>query len=721
MTASIRVAIADTFWDRLFDLPKQQQKKVRTFVTKFRQDPQSSSINYESLKQACEKNYRSVRIDQTYRCIVLAPEKGNVYCLLWVDHHDDAYDWARRTRVAVNPNSGLLQIYETEVIDAPSERANTEWEVVKKPAPKPVSAETPMPSGPLFDLDDEQLLGIGVPEELLSMVKGFDTVLELDSKNKTLPTEVYEALALYADGCTWKEIWAEYGANTKEQIDTKDIEAAIERDGSKRRFHVVESDEELQTILAGALEKWRVYLHPSQRKLVENQWNGPVRVLGGAGTGKTVVAMHRTVWLVRNRLVPDKKVLFLTYNTNLAADIKHNLSKITTPDELDRVEVINVDAWVSRYLKSRRYTSRIVMESDLYDLWKDVLDAAESPSGKSLPDSFYKEEWNRVILPKRVDSRDAYLRVSRAGRGVALTRPQRAAIWDVFDEMRSAMQHKGWRTYQDAAHDAGDLVTDDDRPQPYGHIVVDETQDMGQEALTLIRKLVPEGENDLFLVGDGHQRIYRRNAVMSHCGISITGRGRKLKINYRTTEQIKRFAVSILEGIEIDNLDGEPDRAIDYKSLTTGLEPVLSGFDSEQAEVAWIAEQIVKICPEPEDHSRCCVVVRTKALRDKYSRLLRSAGLETVALEQRADNQSVPGVRLATMHRVKGLEFGHVFLAGMSRTAVPNTMSIRNSKDPVEKSDNDIRERALVHVAATRAIEHLFISWYGDGCEYFGV
>ena len=295
----------------------------------------------------------------------------------------------------------------------------------------------------------------------------------------------------------------EYGANAKEQIDTKDIEAAIERDGSKRRFHVVESDEELQTILAGALEKWRVYLHPSQRKLVENQWNGPVRVLGGAGTGKTVVAMHRTVWLVRNRLVPDKKVLFLTYNTNLAADIKHNLSKITTPDELDRVEVINVDAWVSRYLKSRRYTSRIVMESDLDDLWKDVLDAAESPSGKSLPDSFYKEEWNRVILPKRVDSRDAYLRVSRAGRGVALTRPQRAAIWDVFDEMRSAMQHKGWRTYQDAAHDAGDLVTDDDRPQPYGHIVVDETQDMGQEALTLIRKLVPKGRMIYFWLATG--------------------------------------------------------------------------------------------------------------------------------------------------------------------------------------------------------------------------
>ena len=719
MTTSVRVAIADTFWDRLFDLPKQQQKKIRAFVTKFRQDPKSSGINYELIKQAREKNYRSVRIDQAYRCIVLAPEEGNIYCLLWVDHHDDAYDWARRTHVAVNRKSGFLQIYETEVIELPKDNGETEWKTERKTdrVPEEISAL----SGPLLDLDDEQLLGIGVPDELLSMVKNLGTVLDLESKSRTLPTEVYEALALYADGCTWKEIWVEYGASPKEEIDTSDIEAAIERDGSKRRFHVVESDEELQTILAGTLEKWRVYLHPSQRKLVENEWNGPVRVLGGAGTGKTVVAMHRAVWLVRNRLAAGKKVLFLTYNTNLAADINHNLSKICMPEELEKIEVINVDAWVSRYLKSRRYTSRIVMESDLDDLWRDVLDAAESPPGKSLPESFYTEEWNRIILPKRVDSRDAYLRVSRAGRGVALTRPQRAAIWDVFDEMRSAMRHKGWRTYQDAAHDAGDLVANDSQSLPYGHIVVDETQDMGQEALTLIRKLIPEEKNDLFLVGDGHQRIYRRNAVMSHCGISITGRGRKLKINYRTTEQIKRFAVSVLEGIEIDNLDGEPDTAVGYKSLTTGLEPALSGFDSEQAEVDWIADKVLEICPEPDNQATCCVVLRTKALRDKYSRLLSSVGLKTVALEQRADNQSVPGVRLATMHRVKGLEFGHVFLAGMNRTVVPNTMSIRNSEDPVEKRDNDIRERALVHVAATRAIKHLFISWHGDGCQYFSV
>ncbi len=720
MSVDVRVAIADTFWDRLFDLPKATQKKVRQFVTKFRQAPTSSAINYEQFHDACQSNYRSVRIDLTYRCIVMTPDKGNVYLLLWVDHHDAAYDWGRRTQVKVHPNTGMLQIYGSETVVSEPADTSPEPAVIHNETSKP---ETPAVTAPLFDLhDDEQLLGVGVPESLLGVVKKFKNAADIEAKRLLLPTEAYEALALFADGNDWGEIWNEYGVTAKTPIDVDDIDAAIERDGSKRRFYVVESEEELETMLAGSLEKWRVYLHPSQRRIVENQWNGPVRVLGGAGTGKTVVAMHRAIWLVRNTLDDDKKVLFLTYNTNLAADIKSNLAKISSATELERIEVINIDAWVSRYLKSRRYSSRVVMEGELEDLWDEIIDASASPPGKSLPNSFYTEEWSRIILPKRIDSRDAYLRVSRAGRGVGLSRPQRAAIWDVFDEMRGAMQQKGWRTYQDAAHDACDLLADGSKPQSYQHVVVDETQDMGQEALTLIRALVPEDKNDLFLVGDGHQRIYRRNAVMGQSGINIRGRGRKLKINYRTTEQIKRFAVSILEGKEIDDMDEGIDSTLSYKSLTSGVEPVLRGFDSEKSEIHWIADQVKELCPGgAEEYSKCCVVLRTKALRDKYARGLKSLGLDAVTLEQRADNQSISGVRFATMHRVKGLEFRHVFLAGMSSRTVPNNMAVKDSEDPVERRDNETRERALVHVASTRAVEHLMVSWYGDMCEFFRV
>ena len=732
MSQNLRVAIADTFWDRLFDLPKAQQKKVRSFVTKFRQSPTASGINYERINAACQSNYRSVRIDQAYRCIVLAPEKGSVYVLLWVDLHDDAYSWARRTRVEVHPNTGYLQIYSTVDADedTPTEGGQVPDTLAASSAPSvPERSQKPpseLPSVPLFNLDDTRLLGIGVPKPMVQVVIELYSVDQLERLQNALPTEAYEALYLFANGCEWSEIWDEYGVSDNQVIDVTDIEAAIDRDGSKRRFHLVESDEELQAMLAAPLEKWRVYLHPSQRKLVERDWNGPVRVLGGAGTGKTVVAMHRAVWLVRNRLnntAGDQtgsggKVLFLTYNTNLAGDISQQLATITSPEEHAKIEVINIDAWVSRFLKTRRYTSRIVRDGEMDPLWKDVIDASAAPPGRRFPPSFYTEEWDRVILPQRVNSRTEYLKVSRTGRGIALTRPQRAAIWDVFDDIRSEMQHKGWRTYQDAAYDVCDLLDAGGATLPDRHVVVDETQDMGAEMLTLIRRLVPEGQNDLFLVGDGHQRIYRRRAVMSRCGIKIVGRARKLKINYRTTEQIRQFATSVLEGLAIDDLDDGQDKSSDYRSLTTGVDPTFHGAADDSEEIRWIAKEVKALCPDEASRGSCCVMLRTNGLRDRYAKGLVAAGLDVVALEQRADNQAVPGVRVATMHRVKGLEFRHVFLASIGKKYLPNTNAVRDSEDPTEIRDNEISERALLHVASTRAIEHLMISWAGEPSDY---
>jgi len=328
---------------------------------------------------------------------------------------------------------------------------------------------------PLFNLDDTRLLKIGVPEAMLETVMALNNEAQLHALNGALPVEAYEALELFAGGVDWQDILSEYSVEETEQVDVEDFGKAIDREGSKRRFHIVASEEELQRILAAPLEKWRVYLHPSQRKLVERDWNGPVRVTGGAGTGKTVVAMHRAVWLVKNSLIEDGKVLFLTYNTNLAGDIAENLQKICSPEEFAKIEVINIDAWVSRYLKSMRYTSRIVHGGQLDDLWKDVYDGGGSVPGKSLPLSFFMEEWERIILPKRINSRQEYLKVSRAGRGVALTRPQRAAIWDYFDDMRSELQQKGWRTWQDGMLDASELIKENNALLPYRHLVVDES------------------------------------------------------------------------------------------------------------------------------------------------------------------------------------------------------------------------------------------------------
>lgn len=707
-----QVALADTFWDSFAKLPKAQTKKVVQFVTKFRQSADSGGINYEKINAAAQDNYRSVRIDQAYRGIVLKPDTGKTFILLWVDHHDDAYAWAARTRCEIHPETGALQLYETAVTAAPdiveAEPASVQEEQKDKPR---------LPD-PLFNLDESRLLGIGVPQPMLESVADLRSESELEAIKNQLPVEAFEALYLFSDGISWDEIWSEYHIPSDGDVDTTDFDAALERDVTKRRFTVPENELELQEMLAAPLEKWRVFLHPSQRKLVERHWNGPVRVLGGAGTGKTVVAMHRAVWLIENVLDDgEEKVLFLTYNTNLAQDIRQNLAKIATTAQLSRIEVINIDAWVSRFLKARNYANSIVGEGQLHDLW-DLALGAVRPSEPDLPDSFYKEEWERVVLPHRILGRDEYLKVSRTGRGVALSRRQRAALWPVFDEMRSQMQQQGLRTYQDASLDAAEIIQLADVSLPYRCVVVDEAQDMGPEALQLIRRLANEDKDDLFLVGDGHQRIYRKRAVMSQCGIKIVGRGRRLKINYRTTEQIRRFAAALLEGQTIDDLDGDEDPRAGYRSLTFGVLPKISGFDDVEAEANYIFDELTQLSDNGADLRSCCVMLRTQSLRDEYADLLRVKGMAVVTLANQADNQSVGGVRIATMHRVKGLEFRHVFLAAISDGIVPNRYAVTGTEDPVEQREKELSERALLHVASSRAIEDVYVTYHGEPSEY---
>ena len=710
----LRVAVVDSFWDAYDELPKAQRKKTREFISKFRQAPDSNAINYEKLNQACQDNYRSVRIDQTYRAIVMVPKKGNVYVLLWVDHHDDCIQWSARTKCSVHPSTGTLQIYESVVVDAPEltqEKNN--------PATTPKSAAPAGLPDPIFNLDDTRLLGIGCPEPMVARVMDLRTKSELESIKRELPIETFDALTLFHEGMDWDDIWEEYSVEPTETVDTDDVDAAIERNASRRRFKVVESEMELQEMINAPLEKWRVYLHPSQRRLVERDWNGPVRVLGGAGTGKTVVAMHRVAWLLRNSDIDQQqKLLFLTYNTNLAEDIKQNLAKLLTSDELQKTEVINIDAWVARYLKSNRYTSKIVNEFEMKSIWNDILDSVK-PSDPALPNSFYTEEWMRVILPNRVESRQDYFSVSRQGRGVALSRKQRAAIWPVFDEVRSEMQAKGWKTYQDATLDAVQLLQESDNPPRYSNVIVDEAQDMGAEALMLIRHLAGEAKNDLLLVGDGHQRIYRSRAVMGRCGINIKGRGHKLKINYRTTEQIRQFAMALLENMKVDDLDDGVEKKNQYISLTSGANPSFNGFNAIEEEAAFIAKTVNEYTAgKAELQSDTCVVLRTIKLRDEFAMLLIKSGLEVVTLGSRASNPAVPGVRVASMHRVKGLEFRHVFLSAMNDSVVPNFYTTTGTEDKTEMRDKELNERALIHVAASRAIETLNISWNGSPSKY---
>lgn len=706
-----KIALGSDFLTAYSRIPRQKQRSVMNFVTRFRANPRSPGINYEVIRNTRDKNLRSVRIDQDYRGIVLSPEQGNVYVLLWVDKHDDAYDWAARHRCEINPRTGALQLYESETLPDDQQPDTATEPYYQAPVAEPdLQPEAPL----LFNLDADTLLSLGIPSEHLKAVQLLTSEEQLETLERKLPVEAFEALYLLAAGTSLEEVLQDYGPQSNETIDTEDYASALERSHSQRQFCVPEDEQELGRMLNAPLDKWRVFLHPTQRNLVERNWNGPVRVLGGAGTGKTVVAMHRARWLVSRLDWPkNANLLFTTFTSNLALDIREQLKAICTPEQLQRIEVINLDAWVNQFVRRNGFQSRIVYPGNpIYQqCWKLALGLC--PSGLDVHPMFYAEEWQRVILPQQVRTRQDYFKATRIGRGVALNRRQRADIWPVFEEMRAQLARRDAITAEDAIHQAIDILKQGQDSRQYHSIVVDEGQDFTAQAYSLLRQLAPEQSNDIFIVGDAHQRIYQRTTSLRASGINIMGRGRKLKINYRTTELIRRYATALLENQPIDDLDEGSDSSHDYRSLVQGEAPVIKKFGSAQEESDWLAQEIRDLIKQEKiSASDICVVARTNRLCEQYEQALQSNGLETWRLSRERDNRQHPGVRLATMHRIKGLEFRAVFIVAVNDQVVPLQHSGKTD-DPVEQRLGELTERALFHVAATRAMRHLYVSSSG--------
>ena len=692
------MAMSSDFLDAFARLPRPQQRGVRTLISRFNADSTASGLNYERIHAARDAAMRSLRIDQGYRAIVLKPEQGDVHMLLWADKHDDAYKWAERHECRINAETGALQVYE------PRTAADAQ-------ATAPVEAPADAAAPPLAfrNLRDRELARLGVPAAMLAEVRTVRDDAELDVMQSRLPLEAYEALFLYLAGERYEELVREREA-PQEPVDTRDFAAALSRDDSRGRFVVVEDELELEAMLNAPLERWRVFLHPSQRRLVERQWNGPTRVLGAAGTGKTVVAMHRARWLARN--LPGRgRILFITFTKNLAADIEHNLNAICKPEESARIEVMNLDRWVTRFLQGRRYEFRIGYGRNR-DAWQRALDLKSAELDVS--DAFYDDEWEQVVQAHGVTTRDEYLRVSRVGRGSRLNRAARAQAWRVFEEYRTQLAERGVKEVDDAYRDAAALLQTDRGTLDYAAVIVDEAQDMGAQAYRLIRQIVPAGANDLLVVGDGHQRIYGRNkVVLGRCGIDVRGRSRKLRLNYRTTEETRCWAARLLAGRAIDDLDGGLDDDNGITSLTRGPAPLLKHFESRDEQSAFIIAYLQQVRTEDASLRGVCVVARTRRERDAIADTLKEHDLAHVALEAGAvDAAETEGVRLATMHRVKGLEFDRVVMASINADLVPLPVAIDARGDAVERESAETEERALVYVAATRAKKELLVLSY---------
>jgi superfamily I DNA/RNA helicase len=699
------VAISNDFVQALCAVEKSHMKQVSEFLEKFQAHPESLGLHVEPIQSARDKKFYSARVDQAYRAVIAKPN-SSVYVLMWVDHHDDAYRWAERKQLTVNPETGALQVLDVHAVEAAS-----------------VGAQEKSKAGALFaHVKDKHLLRLGVPEELLPLVRSMDFDADLEVAEKDLPAEAYEALYLLAAGDPVDQVLREMQKpeEAPAPVDTTNFAEALKNDDSQRRFYVVESAQELAEILAAPLEQWRIFLHPKQRQLVRMKANGPVRVLGGAGTGKTVTAMHRARYLAEEIFnKPDDRILLTTFTKNLATDISDNLRKLCTDEKAwARIEVKHLDGWVSNFLRTQGYRPEIVFDSD-NDAWANAMTMAPSDTG--LPEAFYRAEWEAVVQAQNITTLEQYLGAPRLGRGTRLSRDAKKRVWPVFQEYRALLNERGQKEYIDLVRDARQVIEARKLRLPYRAVIVDETQDMSAEALRLLRAMVAPGENDLFLVGDAHQRIYRHKVSLGKCGIDIRGRGKKLKINYRTTDEIRRFAVRLLEGRAIDDLDGGQDDQKGYMSLMHGEAPYVHTASSSGEEINYLKEYIAGLRTEGASSESICVVARTKKLLELYAANLRACGFQVYEIKRDSSEQrDRAGIRLATMHRVKGLEFDHVIVVAANKGVVPHDAALASADDQITERNLETSERALLYVTLTRAKKSALITAYGELSPYLG-
>ena len=703
LTHQPRVAIANQFFDAYNKLPKQIQHKATNFMMKFRQDPTQPGLNYESIQNASDKNMKSVRVDGKYRAIILKPDQGNVYLLLWIDNHDEAYAWATRRTCQINQVSGAIQIIDVEEIQSTTEK-------LSRP-PGQVADQV----GRFTAISDNEMMGLGVPEILLPAVRQVITDADVEALLPHLPVEASDALLMLAAGYDLVEVKRQLDKpKIPPKVNPDDFVTALGRDDTLGQFMVLTDDDALQEMLSAPLEKWRVFLHPSQRKLIYRDWHGPVRVLGGAGTGKTVVAMHRAQWLAQKRFTDSgDRLLFTTFTRNLAEDIRLNLKSICSTEVMQRIEVINLDRWVVRFLKQEGVTIKIPYGDEVISLWEQAYTVAPLELGLSL--GFFQDEWQQVVLKHDCQTLRDYLQARRTGRGKRLSRAHKQQIWDVFEEYRSLLRENDYWEADEALSKAAQLIERQGADLlPYRAVIVDEAQDMSDAAFRLIRAIAgAEHDNDIFIVGDAHQRIYGKIVTLSQCGINIVGRSRKLRLNYRTTDEIRQWSVAILSDTTVDDLDGGQDSLTDYRSLLHGDPPIIKGFNSQTEEIEVLVQRLHSLQAQGQSLGSICCVFRTSRLLDLYQKQFNDKNIVTKIIQaEQPDFQNDNHLRLATMHRVKGLQFDYVFLPGLNDETLPLKSVLELCVDNVMAQQFIQSEKCLLYVAATRAKKQVFASYW---------
>lgn len=688
--------IADTFTDSLARLTEDERKAAKLTAMDLQLDPTRPGFNFHRIDKSKDKNFWSLRVGQDIRLIVHKLADHMLLC--FVGHHDAAYAWAERRRLETHPATGaaqLVEIHETvEEVVIPR--------YIEVPTPKPVQA-------PLFaEYEDERLLSLGVPANWIDEVKRAteDSLLALSDH---LPAEASEALLELATGGNPHVQPAAEGAG----VDAGHVTAgALQHPDAQRRFRVIQNVEELEAALDAPWDKWTVFLHPAQRELVERNFNGPARVSGSAGTGKTVVAVHRAVFLAREN--PDARVLLTTFSEPLANILRLMLRRLTTgePSLGERIDIEAMDAAAHR-LHERHFGKVLVATNE------DVNDAVQSAShlleGARFSPTFLRTEWDQVVDAWQLRDWESYRDQARPGRRTRLTETQRKMLWRAFERIRD---HLGERNVVTLASLYTGLAARllEKTAKPYEYAVVDEAQDISVPQLRFLSAIAGDRPNGLFFSGDLGQRIFRQPFSWKSLGVDVRGRSRTLRVNYRTSHQIRSQADRLLDP-EMSDVDDNIEDRRGTVSVFNGPPPEVLVLSSPAEEAAYVGTWLSGLAGEGTQPHEMAVFARSERELQRAKDAVAAAGLASAVLDEKLSIQ--PGrVSVATMHLAKGLEFRAVAVVACDEDVIPSIERIESVGDEAELEDVYHTERQLLYVACTRARERLLISSSGETSEF---
>ncbi|MEV0428489.1 UvrD-helicase domain-containing protein [Micromonospora sp. NPDC050495] len=699
-----QLALANSFWQSYDVLEKPIKAGVRKAMDKFQRLSiaelhADKGLHLESVNNARDLRMRTIRITDFWRGVVLAPDDGSdTFLLLNVVPHDDAYTWAAKRLYTVNTATRALEVRNVVAIEQLT------------PALEKAAAEAP---SLLFARhSDTALRHLGIDDQVLRAVRTITDKRQLEAFGTLLPEDQFEVLQYLAEGFSPDEVYRDLVAERRPVDATPEPSEslAVAIANTANRITLVTRPDELAEILDKPFAAWRVFLHPSQRRVAYRvSYHGPAQVTGGPGTGKTVVALHRVKHLLSR--TPDSRVLLTTYTNALAATLRENLALLLDDEErLARVEVTTVNAFAHRTV--RALAGRVptpIGDVDERQVWRRVCRRLNLP----WTEQFLAQEFRHVILAHNVQSPEEYRAASRRGRGSALGPRQRDRVWDAVDMFQKELSAAGTATHLQICARAAQLLEFADRTEHgYDHVVVDEAQDLHPAQWRVLRAAVAPGPDDLFITGDPHQRIYDSRVSLNALGIAVAGRSSRLRVNYRSTEEILSWSTGVLVGTRIEDLGGDGDDSLaGYRSLLHGKRPHAAGYPTSQAEIAALVKRVGEWREQGVAASEIAVCARFNTTLSAVQEALAAAGIPAVRVRDQP-GADVDGVRLATMHAMKGLEFRCVAVVGVTARSVPFAKEVTPAEvDPMQHESDLLRERCLLFVASTRAREALHVSW----------